>query len=65
MVEEEEDEVTQAARLNSHAEASTSEAKVVLPSPIPNAMLSLCVTCHGARVGVKCVNTGDMLVWNR
>ena len=43
VVEEEEDELIQAARLNSHAEASSSEAKVPLPSSVPDAMLS-CVT---------------------
>ncbi len=42
VVEEEEDEMTQAARLNSHAEASTSEGKVVLPSLTPNAV----TVCH-------------------
>ena len=36
MVEEEEDEMIQAARLNSHAEASTSDSKVVFPSLILN-----------------------------
>ena len=47
VVEEEEDELTQAARLNSHAEASSSEAKVVKRSVTQNAIMSLCVTCHG------------------
>lgn len=36
VVEEEEDELTRAARLTSHAEASSSDSKVVLPSLILN-----------------------------